>query len=39
MPDVSLYKIKVALKQLMNSEIPGEDGSTSKLLKEPQYFG
>lgn len=32
-PDVSLYEIRMALKQLKNSKAPGDDGVTAELLK------
>jgi hypothetical protein len=32
-PDISLYEIRMALKQLNNSKAPGEDGITAELLK------
>lgn len=32
-PDVSLYEISMALKQLKNNKAPGDDGVTSELLK------
>ncbi|CAH2216236.1 jg22233, partial [Pararge aegeria aegeria] len=32
-PDVSLYEISMALKQLKNSKAPGDDGITAELLK------
>ena len=32
-PDVSLYEIRMALKQLKNNKAPGDDGITAELLK------
>ncbi|KAL0879947.1 hypothetical protein ABMA27_002461 [Loxostege sticticalis] len=32
-PDISLYEIRMALKQLKNNKAPGEDGITSELLQ------
>ena len=32
-PDISLYEIRMALKQLKNNKAPGEDGITSELLR------
>ncbi|XP_063831012.1 uncharacterized protein LOC135080257 [Ostrinia nubilalis] len=31
-PDISLYEIRMALKQLKNNKAPGDDGITSELL-------
>ncbi|XP_063635113.1 uncharacterized protein LOC134805838 [Cydia splendana] len=32
-PDISLYEIRMALKQLKNNKAPGKDGITSELLR------
>ncbi|KAI8440939.1 hypothetical protein MSG28_009236 [Choristoneura fumiferana] len=32
-PDISLYEIRVALKQLKNNKAPGDDGITTELLR------
>ena len=32
-PEISLYEIRMALKQLKNNKAPGDDGITSELLK------
>lgn len=32
-PEISLYEISIALKQLKNSKTPGDDETTAELLK------
>lgn len=37
-PDISLYEIRMALKELKNNKVPGEDGITSELLESFRSF-